>query len=85
MAKFALAEATLRAEAWVVTMVFSLKERGSVECRDRDENYSRTAVPAPMRWSSDHTNTIRCSAHSTGMPRRIGVLQRKSVCTHDSG
>jgi hypothetical protein len=34
MAKFALAEATLRAEAWVVTMVFSLKERGSVEYRD---------------------------------------------------
>src|SRR5659263_19555 len=29
------------------------------------------AVRAPIRWSSDHANAIRCSAHSTGMPRRI--------------
>ena len=41
-AKFALCEDTLRVEAWVVVMVFSIKKRISVEFRGQDENYGRT-------------------------------------------
>ena len=41
-AQFALCEDTLRVEAWVVAMVFSVKMRASVEFPGKDENYGRT-------------------------------------------